>query len=333
MENFHTIDSYEFCVQLRKKCPFDDSVEWIFYIDGEVENQDNDRGSLLQVGLDEDKDHLIISVKWDEIETYDTSEFCDAFSSVDIRSFSYPQLFSEELQSRDEFQQEQDSYNEKREAERLRNEWIGVISEKMIPIIEGSEWEKIEGVRDKIPDVPVELFNEVKAKCIQEFLGTRFNKHFLSDYEKAAAVAINDQHFLLKARAGSGKTTVLAMRAVLLAEKFDVFQDHMMILAFNRGAASEIRFRIQETYGLPTFGNARTFHSLAMAIVQPDEGLLFDEGSHAVSQKLSNFVQSIIRDIWNPIFQAEMHLYFRKEMKELEDHGQTLSPEKLPHLP
>ena len=326
MNDYSTLASADFCKRIREKCPFDAFSEWIFYIDAEVDHHEYGRGWLGLISLDGDKETLNYSVTYESTETYKSWEFTKLFSLVHISPVSYPHVISDSLPSKKEFDFERASYRNRKEQEERRRKQIAIIREEIEPIIAGNDWTKIEYVLAKFKDIPIDIFDEVKSTFVQEYIGNRFGKQFLSDREKAAALASNFDHFLLKARAGSGKTTVIGMRTVLLVEKYNTHQDNVMLLAFNRGAAKEIESRIQSAYKMPTFSNARTFHSLAMRIVQPEEGLLFDEGPHVASQKLSNFVQSIVRDIWNPEFQTNMGIFFRSELKEIEEHGGTLSP-------
>lgn len=102
--------------------------------------------------------------------------------------------------------------------------------------------------------------------------------------------------------------------------------DQLMILAFNRKAASEITKRIRKDQHLIDFNNARTFHSLAYQLVQPKSELLFDEKTGS-NKKQSDFVQRLLNTVMNPALLAQIYLFFRQEMKELEDIGAFLSKE------
>ena len=96
------------------------------------------------------------------------------------------------------------------------------------------------------------------------------------------------------------------------------------MLAFNRKAAEEIGKKIAAVLGLPTFPNARNFHSLAFQLVQPPSRILYDRSDEPFARDLSQFIQNVLRQIWNPAFQAHMYLVFRAELQELERTGSLL---------
>ena len=156
----------------------------------------------------------------------------------------------------------------------------------------------------------------------------------LTDEEQAAAVAAVHGHIQVIARAGSGKTTTLVNRALFLMKHCGVDPSEMLLLAFNRKAASEIRRRLLaflhaeaepelaaeikhrihkngsgkidhsqiETNAVDAVAaklninlpHVMTFHALAYAIVHPDEDILYD-GSEG-EQKQSRAIQQVIDD-------------------------------------
>lgn len=64
------------------------------------------------------------------------------------------------------------------------------------------------------------------------------------DAEQTAAIAAINGHVQVVARAGSGKTTTLVKRALFLLDQCAVNSNEVLILAFNRKAALEIRKRL-----------------------------------------------------------------------------------------
>lgn len=64
------------------------------------------------------------------------------------------------------------------------------------------------------------------------------------DAEQVAAIAAINGHVQVVARAGSGKTTTLVKRALFLLDQCAVNANEILILAFNRKAAHEIRKRL-----------------------------------------------------------------------------------------
>jgi DNA helicase-4 len=95
------------------------------------------------------------------------------------------------------------------------------------------------------------------------------------DDEQADAVGVVGRHVKVTARAGSGKTRALTVRAAFLIAHCGVDAREILLLAFNRKAAREITARL-ESFGI-SCPQVLTFHALARAIVQPDERLITDE--------------------------------------------------------
>ena len=157
----------------------------------------------------------------------------------------------------------------------------------------------------------------------------------LPDDQQIAAISSVHEHTQVTARAGSGKTTTLVTRTLFLMRHCRVAPSEILILAFNRKAAHEIRKRLlslldndaeaeinNEIDELKaentnrsktaddieakavekvssklniTLPHVMTFHVLAYSIVHPEESLLYDE-SEGGSQKLSQTVQQVIDD-------------------------------------
>lgn len=165
-----------------------------------------------------------------------------------------------------------------------------------------------------------EEYLQLKSPYIQKLVKSKYSKTI--NLEKAEALANPSPNLLLSARAGSGKTTVLAIKASMLIDCEQVHSDHILVMAFNRSAANEIRTRIQRDHRQIDFDNARTFHSLAFQLVQPSEDLLYDEKDEIFTRKMTLFVQKLLKaQIHNPVFIEKVYGLFRKEMHEIEDAG------------
>ena len=78
----------------------------------------------------------------------------------------------------------------------------------------------------------------------KEQLGQRLGHKHLPDDEQMAAIGAVFKHTLVTARAGSGKTTTMVNRALFLMQHCKVQADEILLLAFNRKAAAEIRKRL-----------------------------------------------------------------------------------------
>lgn len=153
------------------------------------------------------------------------------------------------------------------------------------------------------------------------------------DSEQARAIACVNGNIQVIARAGSGKTTTLVNRTVFLLKRCGIAPGEMLLLAFNRKAAREIRLNllialIPETAKELDLVKARTgpsarnrsgsrtdleaaaidaafdrfkgrlphvmtFHALAHAIVHPEGRLLYD-GSDGDALGLSRAVQEVV---------------------------------------
>jgi DNA helicase-4 len=172
-----------------------------------------------------------------------------------------------------------------------------------------------------------EKYENIKKQYIEQYVKEHLPGFPIND-EQSEALANTSHNLLVGARAGSGKTRLIAYKTALLLQEGVQNPDELMILAFNVNAATEIRERIQREFGFERFGNARTFHSLAHRLVLPRETLLFDErGDKTFSKKLSLFVQDVLMSVTNPAFSERMYTVFRQEIEEIEEPGEMLSDE------
>ena len=120
------------------------------------------------------------------------------------------------------------------------------------------------------------------------------------------------------------KTRTICARAVLAIQDESLTPNQVLILAFNKAAASEVRERVHKKLDTDKYQNARTFHSLAHRLVNPMEKLLFDEGEELSMAEQSKFVQHLLERILNPAFKERMVEFFRKELTEIERIGRDL---------
>ena len=147
------------------------------------------------------------------------------------------------------------------------------------------------------------------------------------DQEQAAAVGTLGTDVLVTARAGSGKTRTLVMRAIFLMEHCGVSPDEILLLAFNKQAVHEMRQRIDEA----TDGkvpHVKTFHGLAYALTQLSENLLYDDVS-ADSLVRSKVVQEVIDEhindeVFGPAIRSVMLEHFRTDWETIAAGGYEL---------
>ena len=179
----------------------------------------------------------------------------------------------------------------------------------------------------KSPLISAEEYENLKSRYVKRSLAHEGLE--LND-EQSLAMSKMDKHLLLAARAGSGKTRTIEGKTLFLAKHEDVGSDQILILAFNKAAAKEIQDRICRVNGLANFNNARTFHSLAHRIVQPEpDAILFDKRGEFSQKKLSIFVQKIFQRLRkaDPTIGKRLYLYFRKELRDIdvERHRKSFS--------
>ena len=163
-------------------------------------------------------------------------------------------------------------------------------------------------------------YDRLKAEFVSDWakreLGTKL------DSEQAAAVATVNGNVLVAARAGSGKTRTLVTRAIFLQKHCGVSPRKLMLLAFNRAAAEEMRQRLAAVLDndLP---HVMTFHALAHALVKPGEALLSDNvdaDQTGLSQEVDRVVEEHIKsDEYKELIKNLMLAHFREDMERIVD--------------
>jgi len=133
-------------------------------------------------------------------------------------------------------------------------------------------------------------YETMKAKFIKAWARRELDIEL--DDEQAAAVATVGGNVRVTARAGSGKTRTLVTRAIFLIRHCRVVPRTMLLLAFNRQAALEMRERLKAVLK-GEIPHVMTFHALAYALVHPEETLLYDEPG-GDSLALSRVIQDVI---------------------------------------
>lgn len=126
------------------------------------------------------------------------------------------------------------------------------------------------------------------------------------DPEQSLAIGVGDRDTLVVARAGSGKTATIVNRAYFLQRHCAIAPEEMLLLAFNKKAAAEMKERLEQLTG-STWPHVMTFHALAWALVRPTEDMLFDEED---APRLRRQVQQIV-----DMFIRKTH--FRDQVREL----------------
>lgn len=133
--------------------------------------------------------------------------------------------------------------------------------------------------------------------------------------EQARAVVCFDNRVQVLAAAGSGKTSVMVARAAYAVSRGFVSPDHILILAFNKAAATELEERIKERFesaGIDSTGiRASTFHSFGLSVIgrgtgkKPRLADWLEQGKDL--EKVMSIVDSL-RDS-SPSFRFEWDMY------------------------
>jgi len=109
-------------------------------------------------------------------------------------------------------------------------------------------------------------YQELKTRSVRDWSVRELQQPL--DSEQAAAVAATMGDIQVVARAGSGKTRTLVARAIFLQKHCKVPPSEILLLAFNKKAAEEMKNRLARTLG-ENLPHVTTFHALARALVRP----------------------------------------------------------------
>ncbi len=178
------------------------------------------------------------------------------------------------------------------------------------------------------PLISVEEYEKEKISFVRNwaevYSGTQV------DSEQALAIGAVDRHVQVVARAGSGKTTTIAVRAAFMIKHCGINPNEMLLLAFNRKAAEEMADRLS---GILTgiLPHVMTFHALAYAIVHPEESLLYDEpeGAQSKSRALQTLINDHMRDPdYRERIRNVMMTHFRSDWERIVAGGFERSKEE-----
>ena len=134
-----------------------------------------------------------------------------------------------------------------------------------------------------------------QVALVQEITSTEMSRS-LTD-EQARAVAHDEDVTLVLAGAGTGKTSVIVGKTLYLAQGLDVDPSQILVLAFSRKAAGEIRERLPEDLAGV---QVSTFHSfgrrvIAESDVAPTVSRLATD-SFACTRALTRILERMLRD-------------------------------------
>jgi DNA helicase-4 len=171
---------------------------------------------------------------------------------------------------------------------------------------------------------------ELRSRFVQEWASRELDQQL--DVQQAAAVAAVGGDIQVVARAGAGKTRTLVVRALFLQKHCGVSSSDLLLLAFNKAAALEMRERLNGVLN-GDVPHVMTFHALAYALVHPQEGLAYDEPS-AGSLGLSREVQRVIdehlqSEQYRPLIRDLMLMHFREDWERIVKGGFHLPIDEL----
>lgn len=190
-------------------------------------------------------------------------------------------------------QQEKLRLEEEQRLEQERKRKIKDILSPAFQLLESGDFTNADKfVLDKKSEELISEYEKIKFECVgknlrslEKALGE--NEGYFDD-EKAKALSTTGKDILVQARAGSGKTTTIALRVWQLVNHYNAKPEEILVLAFNQEATREFVKRINK-YCQKIIAvekeNASTFHSLAYRLVNPGEQLLFND-----SQENSKFI-------------------------------------------
>lgn len=181
-------------------------------------------------------------------------------------------------------------------------------------------------------------FHQLQAEFIEKWFSAHTPEGgFPPDKDQGAAVGATRKNIEVVARAGSGKTSTIVNRFRFLTEHCNVNPASVLMLAFNKKAAGELREKME---GLFTAFDDReismphvmTFHALAYSIVHPEETLIYDDeesGARTLSRAVQQIIDDKIRDdTWAPKIREVMLLHFKGNWEAIETGGHNLSEEQ-----
>jgi DNA helicase IV len=118
------------------------------------------------------------------------------------------------------------------------------------------------------------------------------------------ACVVNDDHNLVLAGAGTGKTSVMIGRVGYLLAAELVSPDTVLMVAYNRDAAEELRERAAKRLSALAPADAltiKTFHALGVELIAQAEGVrpslsVLAEDSHALARFVTETLDELLKD-------------------------------------
>lgn len=117
------------------------------------------------------------------------------------------------------------------------------------------------------------------------------------------ACVVNDDHNLVLAGAGTGKTSVMIGRAAYLLAAGHAEPESLLMVAYNRDAAEELRARAERRLGsdIAERLTIKTFHALGVELIAEVEGVrpsvsVLASDAHALARFITTALDEALRD-------------------------------------
>jgi len=161
-------------------------------------------------------------------------------------------------------------------------------------------------------------FDELAASFVIEWFKVNHPDQLPPDLEQAKAIASTNTANLLVARAGSGKTSTIVRRMVFWIRQCKVNINEILVLAFNKKAATEVEERYRAFMHLDDEApvpHIMTFHAMARAF-SPEIDVEMNS-ARVLQQTLLDLINE---ESYFEKFQTIMRSYFSADLKFFEEN-------------
>ena len=161
-------------------------------------------------------------------------------------------------------------------------------------------------------------FDELAAAFVIEWFKVNHPDQLPPDLDQAKAIASTNSSTLLVARAGSGKTSTIVRRMVFWIRLCEVDINEILVLAFNKKAATEVEERYRAFMHLDDDApvpHIMTLHAMARAF-SPE----IDVGINSAEVLQGTLLDLIKEDAYFEQFRTVMRSYFSADLKFFEEN-------------